>query len=114
MKSKSSTKQHEPSRKVDKYWGPIVAKTLDLLDCFSSVNETLTLEEVVRRTGIPHTSAFRILHTLVVLDYLSQCGRQYRLSRLRRKLNLGFATPSKHIQLPVEIQASLEKAATAA
>jgi ribose transport system substrate-binding protein len=114
MKSKSSTKQHEPSRKVDKYWVPIVAKTLDLLDCFSSVNETLTLEEAVRRTGIPHTSAFRILHTLVIRDYLSQSGRQYRLNRLRKKLKFGFANLSKHIHLAVEIQASLEKAATAA
>ena len=114
MKSKLPARQHESSRKVDKYWVPIVAKTLDLLDCFSSVNETLTLEEVVRRTGIPHTSAFRILHTLVIRDYLSQSGRQYRLSRLRKKLKFGFANLSKHIHLAVEIQASLEKAAAAA
>jgi ribose transport system substrate-binding protein len=114
MKRKLPAKQTEPSRKIDKYWIPIVAKTLDLLDCFSSVNETLTLEEVVRRTGIPHTSAFRILHTLVVRDYLSQSGRHYRLSRLRKKLKFGFANLSKHIQLAVEIQTSLEKAATAA
>jgi ribose transport system substrate-binding protein len=114
MKSKAVSKQQEPSRKVDKYWVPIVAKTLDLLDCFGSVNETLTLEEVVKRTGIPHTSAFRILHTLVIRDYLSQSGRHYRLSRLRKKLKFGFANLSKHICLAVEIQASLEKAATAA
>jgi ribose transport system substrate-binding protein len=114
MKSKSPAKQQEPSRKLDKYWVPIVAKTLDLLDCFNSVNETLTLEEVVRRTGIPHTSAFRILHTLVVRDYLSQSGRQYRLSRLRKKIKVGFANLSTHVHLAVEIQTSLEKAATAA
>lgn len=114
MKRKTPAKPNEPSRKIDKYWVPIVAKTLDLLDCFGSVNETLTLEEVVRRTGIPHTSAFRILHTLVVRDYLSQSGRHYRLSRLRKKLKFGFANLSKHIQLAVEIQTSLEKAAAAA
>ncbi len=85
MKSKPLAKQQEPSRKLDKYWVPIVAKTLDVLDCFNSVNEALALEEVVRRTGISHTSAFRILHTLVVRDYLTQSGRQYRLSRLRKK-----------------------------
>jgi ribose transport system substrate-binding protein len=102
------------SREIDKYWVPIVARTIDLLDCFGSTAETLTLEEVVKRTGIPHTTAFRILHTLVVLDYLSQSGRKYRLSRLRRKLKFGFANLSKHILLAVEIQQSLEKATAAA
>jgi ribose transport system substrate-binding protein len=114
MKIKSGGKRQEPSRKVDKYWVPIVAKTIDLLDCFGSISEALTLEEVVKRTGIPHTTAFRILHTLVIRDYLSQSGRHYRLSRLRKKLKIGFANLSKHICLAVEIQASLEKAATAA
>lgn len=102
------------SREIDKYWVPIVARTIDLLDCFGSTAETLTLEEVVKRTGIPHTTAFRILHTLVVLDYLSQSGRKYRLSRLRRKLKFGFANLSKQILLAVEIQQSLEKATAAA
>jgi ribose transport system substrate-binding protein len=102
------------SREIDKYWVPIVARTIDLLDCFGSTAETLTLEEVVKRTAIPHTTAFRILHTLVVLDYLSQSGRKYRLSRLRRKLKFGFANLSKQILLAVEIQQSLEKATAAA
>jgi ribose transport system substrate-binding protein len=106
--------RRENSREIDKYWVPIVARTIDLLDCFGSTTETLTLEEVVKRTGIPHTTAFRILHTLVVLDYLSQSGRKYRLSRLRRKLKFGFANLSKHILLAVEIQQSLEKATAVA
>ena len=89
-------------------------RTIDLLDCFGSTTEMLTLEEVVKRTRIPHTTAYRILHTLVVLDYLSQSGRKYRLSRLRRKLKFGFANLSKHILLAVEIQQSLEKATAAA
>lgn len=114
MKTKSGGKRQELSRKVDKYWVPIVAKTIDLLDCFGSTSETLTLEEVVKRTGIPHTTAFRILHTLVIRDYLSQSGRQYRLSRLRKKLKFGFANLSKHICLAVEVEASLQKAAVAA
>lgn len=114
MKTKSAGKQQELSRKVDKYWVPIVAKTIDLLDCFGSASETLTLEEVVKRTGIPHTTAFRILHTLVIRDYLSQSGRHYRLSRLRKKLKFGFANLSKHICIAVEVEASLHKAAIAA
>ncbi|MGC2398697.1 MAG: substrate-binding domain-containing protein [Acidobacteriaceae bacterium] len=117
MNSKIESDRHSRrriSREVDKYWVPIVAKTIELLDCFGSTTETLTLEEVVKRTGIPHTTAFRVLHTLVVCDYLSQSGRRYRLSGLRRRFKFGFANLSKHILLAVEIQRSLEKATAAA
>ncbi len=114
MKTKTSSTTEEQSRRVDKYWVPIVGKTLDLLDCFNSASESLTLEEIVRRTGIAHTTAFRILHTLVLRDYLAQNGRQYRLSRMRRKLTFGFANLSRHVSLASEIQDSLEKATRAA
>ena len=114
MKSPAGLSKEATSRRVDKYWVPIIGKALDLLDCFESANDSLTLEEIVRRTGIAHTTAFRILHTLVTRDYLSQSGRQYRLSRLRKKLTFGFANLSKHVFLAVEIQASMEKAAAAA
>lgn len=111
---KANNQPEEKSRRVDKYWVPIIGKTLDLLDCFNSTNGSLTLEEIVRRTGIAHTTAFRILHTLVLRDYLTQSGRQYRLSRMRKKLTFGFANLSRHVSLAVELQASLEKAAAAA
>jgi ribose transport system substrate-binding protein len=111
---KAKPERQEISRKVDKYWVPIIAKTIELLDCFGSATESLTLEEVVKRTGIPHTTAYRILHTLVLRDYLTQSGRQYRLNRLRRRLRFGFANLSKHICIAVEIQRSLEKATAAA
>lgn len=104
----------ESTRKTDKYWVPIVAKTIDLLDCFGPEEESLTLEEVVRRTGIPHTTAYRILHTLVCRDFLRQSGRRYRLNRLRKRLKLGFANLSKQISLAVEIERSLENATAAA
>jgi ribose transport system substrate-binding protein len=114
MQPKSDAKRSETSRKIDKYWVPIVARTIDLLDCFRSPSESLTLEEVVKRTGIPHTTAYRILHTLVLRDYLSQSGRQYRLSRVRKRPKIGFANLSKHISLAVEIQSSLEAASVKA
>ncbi len=114
MKSKASKKLIEISRRTDKYWVPVVAKTIDILDCFASDAEQLTLEEVVQRTGVPHTTAYRILHTLVSREYLHQAGRTYRLNRSRRRLKLGFANLSKHISLAVEIQRSLEEAAAIA
>ncbi len=111
MKTTPGNPKEETSRRVDKYWVPIIAKTIDLLDCFGSASESLTLEEIVKRTGIAHTTAFRILHTLVIRDYLSQTGRNYRLSRMRKKLTIGFANLSKHVSLAVDIQESLERAA---
>lgn len=114
MDQKRNGKAAETSRKTDKYWVPIVAKTIDLLDCFGPEEESLTLEEVVQRTGIPHTTAYRILHTLVSRDFLRQAGRRYRLNRLRKRLKLGFANLSKQISLAVEIERSLETAAAAA
>jgi ribose transport system substrate-binding protein len=112
--SRRSAKVARSSRPLDKYWVPIVGKTLDLLDCFNSRSEQLTLEEVVLRTGIPHTTAYRILHTLVVRDHLHRSGNLYRLNRLQKKLRLGFANLSKNISLAVEIERSLEQATTAA
>ena len=114
MKTKPDPHRSDNSRKTDKYLVPIIARTIELLDCFGATSESMTLEEVVRRTGIPHTTAFRILHTLVLRDYLTQTGRQFRLNRMRRRLRFGFANLSKHISLAVEIQASLEKGKAAA
>ncbi len=114
MKTANTGSREEKSRHVDKYWVPIIGKTLDLLACFELANESLTLEDIVRRTGIAHTTAFRILHTLVVRDYISQTGRHYRLNRMRKRLLFGFANLSRHISLAVEIQSSLERAAAAA
>jgi ribose transport system substrate-binding protein len=113
MKSKSDVNSPDSSRKLDKYWVPIIARTIDLLDCFGSASKPLTLEDVVKLTDIPHTTAYRILHTLVMRDYLNRSGRQYRLNQMRRRLKFGFANLSKQISLAVEIEQSL-RAATAA
>jgi ribose transport system substrate-binding protein len=104
----------EVTRESDKYWVPIVAKTIDLLDCFASELEALTLEQVVQRTHLAHTTAYRILHTLTRRGYLQQSSRRYRLNRARHRLKLGFANLCRHVSLAVEIQNSLEKAAAAA
>jgi ribose transport system substrate-binding protein len=111
VKQNGSDLKVQSSRKTDKYWVPVVAKTLDILDCFRSDLEELTLEQVVQRTNVPHTTAYRILHTLVCREYLLQSRRTYRLNRSRRRLKLGFANLSKHVSLAVEIETSLRQAA---
>ncbi|MGA7626805.1 MAG: substrate-binding domain-containing protein [Candidatus Acidiferrales bacterium] len=114
MKSTRDDNTPETNRKADKYLVPIVAKTIDLLDCFKAEGESLSLKEIIERTGLPHTTAYRILHTLVAREYLNQSGHLYRLNQLRRRLKFGFANLSMHISLAVDIKTSLEKAAAAA
>lgn len=114
MKSTRSAEGPEINRESDKYLVPIVAKTIDLLGCFRTEGESLNLKEIIQRTGLPHTTAYRILHTLVAREYLSQNGHLYRLNQLRRKLKFGFANLSTQISLAVEIQRSAERATVAA
>lgn len=98
------------SRVEDTYWIPILSKALDVLECFEDSTGELTLKEITRRTRMPHTTAYRILHTLTMRGYLQQSTTGYRLSRVRRKLRIGFANLSKYIALAVEIQSALEAA----
>ena len=114
MKSRRGGKKPEVNRESDKYLVPVVAKTIDLLDCFRAEGESLNLKEIIERTRLPHTTAYRILHTLVARDYLNQTGHLYRLNKLRRRLKFGFANLSTQISLAVEIQRSVEKATAAA
>ncbi|HUI51901.1 MAG TPA: substrate-binding domain-containing protein [Terriglobales bacterium] len=114
MKSKPGETAARPNRSTDRYLVPIVAKTIDLLDCFSAEDESLTLKEIIQRTALPHTTAYRILHTLVSRDYLKQNGHLYRLNKMRRRPKFAFANLSTKISLAVEIEKSLRNAATAA
>lgn len=114
MKSMRENERPDASGKSDKYYIPVVARAIDLLDCFSSSAECLTLEQAVRRTGVPHTTTYRILHTLVQLNYLTQSGREYRLNRSRKRLKFGFANLSRTVAVAREIQESLESAAQSA
>ena len=66
------------NRKDDAYWVPVVAKTIDILECFDSMSRLLTLGQVEEQTGISHTTALRILNTLVAKEYLARIGNWYK------------------------------------
>ena len=51
MKNKPDIKREEVSRKIDKYWVPIIARTIELLDCFGSAAESLTLLETLQASA---------------------------------------------------------------
>jgi ribose transport system substrate-binding protein len=95
-----------------RYRIPILGKSLDVLECFRTVREELTLEQVIRRTAASHTTAFRILCTLVERGYLSQLpGKKYRLNNFRRRPRLGFATLTQRTTFAVAVAEGLERAA---
>lgn len=50
-----------------------------IIDCFAGRTELLTLDEIACRTGLPRSSAHRILDQLVRLDWLTHCTRGYGL-----------------------------------
>jgi DNA-binding IclR family transcriptional regulator len=61
---------------------PIVksaARVLDLLELLSAASRPLRLSEVAPRLGIPKTSAFALLSTLVAKGYAEEHGGGYRL-----------------------------------
>lgn len=96
-----------------KYLIPVASRTLDVLEVFRNPQEELTLEQIVRRTNIPHTTAFRILYTLAHRGYVVQTasGKRYRLNPVRRKTKIGFATLSTKTSFAAAITRSLEVAA---
>lgn len=97
---------------LDKYLVPTTSKTLDILEAFRSNGEELTLREVTERTKIPHTTAFRILFTLVHRGYITQVGsKRYRLNPARRRIKVGLAGLSQHVAVSVSAVHSFTEAA---
>lgn len=96
-----------------KYVIPMVSKALDVLELFSTHREELTLEQIIRRTGVPHASAFRIVQTLVRRGYLARIepDKRYRLNWTRKKLRVGYAGLSSEIPFSVAVGESLRRAA---
>jgi DNA-binding IclR family transcriptional regulator len=76
-----------------KYSVPVVRSTFTILEELSR-SELLGLREVTQNTGIPKSTVFRILSTLVDLGYVTrEPNRSYRINpRLGRLVNDGAAS----------------------
>jgi ribose transport system substrate-binding protein len=90
---------------------PVTSKTLDVLEAFRAPHEELTLEQVIARTGVAHTTAFRILYTLVHRGYVSQTAqKRYRLHPRPRRVRIGFAALTDEQPFAVSVTESLRRA----
>src|SRR5256885_12530161 len=96
------------------YFVPTTSKTLDILEAFHTPAEELTLEQIVLRTRIAHTTAFRILYTLAQRRYITQNGKRYRLNPTRKKIRVGFGTLTTELSFAQAVRSSLVDAAAAA
>ncbi|MBF0672524.1 MAG: IclR family transcriptional regulator [Salinibacterium sp.] len=89
---------------------PAVVRTLDILELFLDADGPLTAPEVVRRTGVPRTTAHELLSTLVARDYLQKDdGGGFRLGV--RLLHLGNAYSARFDMLAAANEAARELSA---
>ncbi|MFD6156447.1 IclR family transcriptional regulator [Nocardia sp. NPDC060256] len=74
----------------------LLDKAAKILGCFEGAVATLTLTDVVRRTGLSQSTVHRLMDQLLTLGWLEREGRRYRLGL--RLFELG-AYASRHNQL---------------
>ena len=69
-------------------------KGLEILGMFSNSGPSLKLAEITRKTGLPKSTAYRLLQTLISLDYVHYFpdSTTYRLGP--KVMSLGFSTLS--------------------
>jgi DNA-binding IclR family transcriptional regulator len=61
----------------NKYIVPALAQGLDILSLFGGEDRSFTAPEIARRLSLPRTKVFRLLQTLLSMDYL-RCGEDKR------------------------------------
>jgi ribose transport system substrate-binding protein len=93
-----------------KYFVPVASKTIDILEAFRSAHEELSLQQVIARTGVAHSTAFRILHTLMQRGYIARTGAKYRLAKYRQKIKIGYGALSDRVGISAAVADSLRAA----
>jgi ribose transport system substrate-binding protein len=80
----------------DQYIVESVMRACDLLDAFQSADEVLRLRDLVARTGMSHSTAFRLLYTLERRGFIQHVGKSSYRSTLRTmvrgKYRIGYAS----------------------
>ena len=102
----------------DRYLVKSVVHSSQLLGAFQSPGEALTLREIVVRSGLPKSMAFRLLYTLEKCGMVEKAGQNLYRSTLRpvkqRRYKLGYAAQGTDYQFSKEVSLGLQRAAAAA
>src|SRR5436853_3162053 len=103
-----------PSR--DPYLVKSVMHSSEVLAAFRSSGEALPLREVVARSGLPKTMAFRLLYTLERCGMIEKVGENLYRSHVRLKqriFRLGYAAQGTDYQFSKEVSVGLQRACAA-
>ena len=81
----TAIRRHEPM--AERQLPPSMAERITLIiDLFETPFHRLSLEEIARRTGLPRSTAHRILDQLIALDWLDHTNCGYGLGRRATRL----------------------------
>jgi ribose transport system substrate-binding protein len=101
----------------DPYLVKSVVHSSKILSAFRTAGEALPLREIVTRSGLPKTMAFRLLYTLEKCGMIEKLGANLYQSSFRplkqRLCRLGYAAQGTDYQFSREVTSSLERAAQA-
>jgi ribose transport system substrate-binding protein len=111
MKDRMATSDRDP------YLVKSVVHSSRILTAFRSSGEALPLRDVVQRSGLPKSMAFRLLYTLERCGMVEKVGENLYRSSLRplkqRLYRLGYAAQGTDYQFSKEVSAGLQRAAAA-
>ena len=89
---------------TDNYRVPNLEKGLAILEYLSVNNKGKSLQEIRVDMKISQTTTYRILNTLVRLDYLLYDDETKRYTISKKMLNIGFRSLNEHNLLETVLQ----------
>lgn len=102
-------------RSRDRYLVKSIVHSTQVLSAFQLSGECLSLREIVVRSGLPKTMAFRLLYTLEKCGMIDKVGDnryQSRLNPLKKRLfRIGYAAQGTDYQFSKDVSLSIEQAA---
>lgn len=87
----SHQSQSDEDDSKDRLFVTALARGLDILRSFSPEERALRNQDIVKRTGLPKATVFRLTHTLIKLGYLNYSEETGRLHLGTGVLSLGYS-----------------------
>ncbi|WP_201188587.1 IclR family transcriptional regulator [Pseudomonas fluorescens] len=84
-------KESIPEGEKDRQYVTALARGLQILRCFSHDRPELTPQEIVRMTGLPQPTVWRLCHTLTKEGFIICAGENNRMALGLPALALGYA-----------------------
>ncbi len=99
----------------DPYLLETVSRACDVLKCFEENDESLKLKDIIKKTGLNKTIAFRIVHTLAkrgLLERSANLGYRSKLALTGRgRFRIGYAAQAEESSFSAAVTAGIRLAA---